>query len=668
MSAVHEEFTAVLLARKVIAPEQLIDAWQLADRRTIPVEDALVMLGCVTTDEVKEARAILTRSRHLDYADLLVWKELLGTEQAEEARTLARQSGTKLADALVKLGHASEEQVSRAVAEFNGLPFIDVSEMTFPPAVLGLMPESVVRELIVLPLALDGSTLEVILSDPSDTATLEKLQSLLAKEINPVVAVKGQIAEAITRHYGEAETASEATFAEASNATLVTPLPDATDVAPPAPEPPPDKGSITPKPAPHESNAADTPAGTRRPTERRATVRYANRMNPRRTFPLRVILSPHEGVSQALGGEEGLLVEIEPVLPGCTCYPPRDRLRVRDGEASVTFWVVPQVLGRVEAARVVVRQDGEVLTEVSLDVCVVEQRLTWLMAALSLVLPFMLFVLKHLNLAPEGQGLGLYGQVARWLVAHLTYLTPEVLTGVLVAATGGLYFWLRPRRCEVLSAVEVREPPVPVPVEAKPEAAVPTPAPAPAAVEPKREEAPAPVPAAPKTVPVEELLSRAKKAFARGEDREGERYLAELVAKRPLDTQGLLMLAERREKAGKFSTALALYERALTTGRCGARAYFRAALVAHFSGDTSRALDVLLEAETDLPPEEMRGPLLYTMAFFAARLGRYPDALQYLHRAVDAGFDDLDKFRADPDVEPLRWHAGFRRLLADVGR
>src|SRR5262249_11471020 len=131
----------------------------------------------------------------------------------------------------------------------------------------------------------------------------------------------------------------------------------------------------------HEVGAATerTPATAGPPpVERRATVRYYHRMNPQRTFPLLVILSRHEieqvvkrGVRQAQSKaftvDEGSLVEIEPVLPGCSCYPPREQVRVGGGEVSVTFWVVPQVMGRVMQARVVVRQQGEVLAEVPLE-------------------------------------------------------------------------------------------------------------------------------------------------------------------------------------------------------------------------------------------------------------------------------------------------------------
>jgi type IV pilus assembly protein PilB len=77
-----------------------------------------------------------------------------------------------------------------------------------PPAVVELVPESVARENVVLPLAQDGPILKIIMSDPSDVATMEKLQFILNKQITPVLAPREQIVEAINRHYGQSETES----------------------------------------------------------------------------------------------------------------------------------------------------------------------------------------------------------------------------------------------------------------------------------------------------------------------------------------------------------------------------------------------------------------------------------------------------------------------------
>src|SRR5206468_3519817 len=80
--------------------------------------------------------------------------------------------------------------------------------VTVPPAVCELVPESVARENIVLPLAQDGGVLKIIMADPSDFDTVQKLQFILNKDITPVIAAREQIIEAINRHYGQTETES----------------------------------------------------------------------------------------------------------------------------------------------------------------------------------------------------------------------------------------------------------------------------------------------------------------------------------------------------------------------------------------------------------------------------------------------------------------------------
>jgi hypothetical protein len=95
-----------------------------------------------------------------------------------------------------------------AVAEFHGLQFVDLTEVTIPPAVIELVPESVASENVILPMAQDGGVLRIIMSDPSDFDTVQKLQFILNKDIQPVLAPKEQIVEAINRHYGQIETES----------------------------------------------------------------------------------------------------------------------------------------------------------------------------------------------------------------------------------------------------------------------------------------------------------------------------------------------------------------------------------------------------------------------------------------------------------------------------
>src|SRR5438046_8892819 len=143
-----------------------------------------------------------------DFTEILIRKQILSPDQLDEARGMQQQTGAKLQATLVKLGYATTEQVMSAIAEFHGLQFVNLTEVTIPPSVVELVPESVARENVVLPMSQENGALKIIMSDPSDFDTVQKLQFILNKDIQPVLAPREQIIEAINRHYGQSETES----------------------------------------------------------------------------------------------------------------------------------------------------------------------------------------------------------------------------------------------------------------------------------------------------------------------------------------------------------------------------------------------------------------------------------------------------------------------------
>jgi type IV pilus assembly protein PilB len=138
-----------------------------------------------------------------DYTEILVRQGVVSPDQLNEARQLAKESGSKLPDSLIRLGYATSEDVSRAIAEQNGLPYINVSEVNIPPSVIELVPESVARENAVLPLSEGDGRLTIILSDPWDIDTIDKLRFILNKQIDLAIAPRDAILEAINHYYGQ---------------------------------------------------------------------------------------------------------------------------------------------------------------------------------------------------------------------------------------------------------------------------------------------------------------------------------------------------------------------------------------------------------------------------------------------------------------------------------
>ncbi|MBN9520620.1 type II/IV secretion system protein [bacterium] len=143
-----------------------------------------------------------------DFTDVLIKRKLISPDQLAEAEALAASTGIKLQDAFIKLQTLSTNEVMNAVAEHFGVQFVDLNELEIAKAITELVPESVARENVVLPLSLEGNVLKIITADPSNYETIQKLQFILNKDVVPVLALQEQIQEAINKNYGQTETES----------------------------------------------------------------------------------------------------------------------------------------------------------------------------------------------------------------------------------------------------------------------------------------------------------------------------------------------------------------------------------------------------------------------------------------------------------------------------
>ncbi|QDU58260.1 GspE/PulE family protein [Aeoliella mucimassa] len=139
----------------------------------------------------------------MDLGDYLVQEGLISLEQWAEAKQHAATQHTKPRDALVQLGYASSEQIMQALATRDGYEYYDLRDVAIPPAVVELVPESVARENAVIPLAEENGVLRVLVSDPQDFDTIDKLQFILNRKIDIALATRESILEAINRNYGQ---------------------------------------------------------------------------------------------------------------------------------------------------------------------------------------------------------------------------------------------------------------------------------------------------------------------------------------------------------------------------------------------------------------------------------------------------------------------------------
>jgi type IV pilus assembly protein PilB len=144
-----------------------------------------------------------------DWVQKLVKDGTISKDQFNEARDLSSRLGIKIEDALLKLGYVNPSDVGQAQAKQFGYDYVDLSALQIPASVVQLVPESVARENIVLPVSLDDAgTLTVAMHDPMKFEVLDKLRFIINREIKVVVAQKEDILQAVNRYYGQGETES----------------------------------------------------------------------------------------------------------------------------------------------------------------------------------------------------------------------------------------------------------------------------------------------------------------------------------------------------------------------------------------------------------------------------------------------------------------------------
>lgn len=140
-----------------------------------------------------------------EFTDLLLQQGVISLDQLSEAEDVAKTTKSDVGDVLVKLEYATSEEVAQALAKFHKIPYVDLRSARINESVIELVPESVARENMVLPYKEEDGALTILIADPFDLETIEKLRFILNRKIETALAPKEAINGAINQYYGQVE-------------------------------------------------------------------------------------------------------------------------------------------------------------------------------------------------------------------------------------------------------------------------------------------------------------------------------------------------------------------------------------------------------------------------------------------------------------------------------
>ena len=133
---------------------------------------------------------------------ILVQAGVITEDILEAALARAARERLRIGDTLVATGAASPDDVLKALATQQELPWLDAEALpSTPPALKELSPKYL-RQYLACPIAVEGATVTLATADPTNPLLLDDLQQTLPFVIKLCVAPGPAILEAIERAYG----------------------------------------------------------------------------------------------------------------------------------------------------------------------------------------------------------------------------------------------------------------------------------------------------------------------------------------------------------------------------------------------------------------------------------------------------------------------------------
>lgn len=148
------------------------------------------------------------RNQKKRIGDMLIDEHVITEEQLLQALPVAKEKKKKIGETLIEMGFTTENEIAKALSVQLGIPRIDLSAITIPEDVLGLVSESVLRKHIMVPYAYDDvnpNIIHVAMSDPMDLLALDDISIVTNLQPEPAVATAHDILIVLDKYYGDSE-------------------------------------------------------------------------------------------------------------------------------------------------------------------------------------------------------------------------------------------------------------------------------------------------------------------------------------------------------------------------------------------------------------------------------------------------------------------------------
>jgi type IV pilus assembly protein PilB len=123
-------------------------------------------------------------------------EDLSAAVQAQQGKLI------RLGEMLLERGKVTKNDLASALEEITRVSYLPCLTTPIQPQALKLVPRQVAVRHLVLPVAVQGQQLVVVMAEPQNLQALDELRFVAGKEISPRLGFREEIRQAIEKYYG----------------------------------------------------------------------------------------------------------------------------------------------------------------------------------------------------------------------------------------------------------------------------------------------------------------------------------------------------------------------------------------------------------------------------------------------------------------------------------
>jgi len=135
--------------------------------------------------------------------DILVSRGYIREDDLQAA--LATQGGQRgmLGEILVSRGFITAAQLGEALSQQFEVPFQHIPLDNVNPQLVRLLPENLARQRVMAPLAVQNGRMTLAMIAPDDMGAISEAELISGYQVEPVVALRGDVLAALDRGFDE---------------------------------------------------------------------------------------------------------------------------------------------------------------------------------------------------------------------------------------------------------------------------------------------------------------------------------------------------------------------------------------------------------------------------------------------------------------------------------